>query len=1514
MSLRYDRFVSFAKKLAAIKNFIVRNRIVLIASAAGVTVATATLVGTKGIVSVDASTVSSTYSYGEVPDFKASAFMSGARVEYAHQGQEDWSPIAPTHAGSYQARAVGDGSFGTTYGDVIPFVIMPKPVTLAFTKDSFVYGDLPSAAIADLIPGDYLDEYSCSFSSFLEERPNVTLENAAIKNAEGIDVTNDYDITYEVKQLQMDKRRITATMQGATYVYDGQAHRNENSFKITSGELAYEDQIQFNRADQTRVGSYRAGAYQVLSGDGEDRTSCYEINAIGATLLIEKKPITIVSSDFTKPYDGKPIALEDRGEVVVQEGVAETDTFTYEFADELTQAAPGSWTNSFQYELSNEADYAITEQPGKLTITTRPLDIEISGDFTYQGALFPAEVPSSYINLVNGTSLAEGEELHIYLDEDPYLEPAKAANFRYEVKAGSADVTEFYDVTLNGQIAFAKADIVATGKEEEVPYDGKKHDLSFTYEGVQGSDVATIELSNQDEVYSLTKPGTISATPVLRSIVSSEDKDRSAYYSFQAEPASLTVTKRPLTVKITKEFEYKGSPLGVALTANEDYVFENETSLAEGETLTITPKLASLFSGQIQFDYDIVNAKDESTLDCYDVDIVNEATAVKHALTLTGVKESYVYDGTSHDLQYNVTGKFDEDDYSIEFEGDSSIWRVGTLKKAPKLVKSTNIASSEDTTSYYDVTATEAEITIAKRPLAITADVSRVYEGTIPSLTLAPSEYEITSTGENVGLADGDSLSVALDKDPFVAESLEDVKFVVQVKRNTEDVTDCYDIALTPSLGITRQNASWGFSYDAVDPNNKNAVIKYDGSSHEPIWTSTGLLGSDQIKVDVDPKDKAVLLPGETSFSANLTAIENSKGTDVRPYYTGVNATDTCGLTIQKRAITLTFYNRETQPEYSISGDGLAPTDSFSFDYVAGTPGNYVYSFAITHPTAGDVTESAYDITVVNPDIPVMHLDIACTSETYLYGPARFGGYTIDSGSLRAGDSIRWKEGKGPDNISFTAVGEHEYSYEIEGIFHGNKDVSVTYSWSLTPGTITITPRHLNISIFGTRTYKGALLSTTLSPSAEYNVTGDGVYAGDSITVRPVESTILVDETEVQYTVLLKRSNEDVTSNYVIDSLVSTMEYVKATLYVNGTEGEVVDYTGSPISPTFVGEGLQGTDKLDVVTTNPEDASVTTMGDSVTYEVTGATVKNGTSDRTKYYEMTYGSGDITIANRAVSLNLGTYQGIYDGVTSYDIAEWIPISKVTVEGLASGHYVDKSTLALQGSVSDLGVTSFAKENVDFSSIVILNALGEDVTSRYNFGAVTGSVELLPFSFDVVAKTNAKQYDGTPLKGGFTAKNFRCGTGKNVWGNLGSYSVSFSEIPSMLIVGEESYSIEEGTLTVMKDGVVVDASAYNYNAVEGTLTVTQKPLTLSTDNVTDETGVAVEFGTYHIISGSLAKGDTIVCTAPEPVIYDEPTSTLNDQWTFSIINKNGEDVTSSYDLSIVYGTVTIVEPEF
>ena len=62
MSLRYDRFVSFAKKLAAIKNFIVRNRIVLIASAAGVTVAAATLVGTKGIVSVDASTVSSTYS------------------------------------------------------------------------------------------------------------------------------------------------------------------------------------------------------------------------------------------------------------------------------------------------------------------------------------------------------------------------------------------------------------------------------------------------------------------------------------------------------------------------------------------------------------------------------------------------------------------------------------------------------------------------------------------------------------------------------------------------------------------------------------------------------------------------------------------------------------------------------------------------------------------------------------------------------------------------------------------------------------------------------------------------------------------------------------------------------------------------------------------------------------------------------------------------------------------------------------------------------------------------------------------------------------------------------------------------------------------------------------------------------------------------------------------------------------------------------------------------------------
>ena len=149
--ISYDIYKNRIKRIAAVKNFIVRFRILFLALLAVILALISAFLATKGIVT-DEFVLPQEIVYGDRYTVqKPKALFSSARIEYAYLGAETprsgarplakasdngyvWTTEQPTRAGRYLARTVTDRAFGRGYGKSVEFEI--KPLETQFTIDS----------------------------------------------------------------------------------------------------------------------------------------------------------------------------------------------------------------------------------------------------------------------------------------------------------------------------------------------------------------------------------------------------------------------------------------------------------------------------------------------------------------------------------------------------------------------------------------------------------------------------------------------------------------------------------------------------------------------------------------------------------------------------------------------------------------------------------------------------------------------------------------------------------------------------------------------------------------------------------------------------------------------------------------------------------------------------------------------------------------------------------------------------------------------------------------------------------------------------------------------------------------------------------------------------------------------------------------------------------------------------------------------------------------------------------
>ena len=440
-------------------------------------------------------------------------------------------------------------------------------------------------------------------------------------------------------------------------------------------------------------------------------------------------------------------------------------------------------------------------------------------------------------------------------------------------------------------------------------------------------------------------------------------------------------------------------------------------------------------------------------------------------------------------------------------------------------------------------------------------------------------------------------------------------------------------------------------------------------------------------------------------------------------------------------------------------------------------------------------------------------------------------------------------------------------------------------------GTLTVAKRNITISAKPvTSEYTGSAVNAT-----ENEITSGSLATGDSI--KSVEYTggpvnVGTGVSTPSAAVIVDANGNDVTAYYNIS-------YSGADITVNKYSGEVVitakdatkPYDGSALTASndVTVSGLLGTDTVEAKVSG----EATVPGKDGTAKVDSYVIKNAAGEDVSgnYGNVKLTDGKLTVTKRDITVTTGSASKAYDKTALTTKADDYSI---TSGSLVSGQ---KLTLALSGTQTEPGSS---KNTVKEGSLKISDEQGRDYTAYYNVTIKEGTLEVTGvkvIEISIKATSAKKVYDGTEL-------------------TANSYDVISGELESGdTLVVEYSGSITNAGTTAnkivkvtAKDANGKDVTAkYKISTQDGTLEITKAPLTVtakSAEKVYD--GKALTANTCEV-KGSLAKGHKISATVTGS--QTQIGSSKNKASNVKIVDANGNDVTSNYEITYVEGTLTV-----
>ncbi len=332
--------------------------------------------------------------------------------------------------------------------------------------------------------------------------------------AEGEDVTENYEITYDYGNVTIARRPATLTAREKSVEYNGekQGFAAEDYSLTGEGEnsgLAAGDSLKIVPSQKIfGAGEYENKPdYSVISRNGEDVTSNYDIAESLGKLIIQKRTITVTPASEQFVYDGKRhyYGLESvtvtpelcAGDELAFNGIVSgfTGIEAFLIVDEANEdgytfdVQPNMDITNNTYGVSTQ-NYEIEFGLGKIVVLRRHATLtagEKSVEYNGEKQGFAAE-DYSLTGADENSGLCKGQTLEVepFTATEANTYTNEVVNYAVKDEYG-IDVTSNYVIKRNlGELTITPKELhVTTASFDDIIYDGKPHSApSATAEGL----------------------------------------------------------------------------------------------------------------------------------------------------------------------------------------------------------------------------------------------------------------------------------------------------------------------------------------------------------------------------------------------------------------------------------------------------------------------------------------------------------------------------------------------------------------------------------------------------------------------------------------------------------------------------------------------------------------------------------------------------------------------------------------------------------------------------------------------------------------------------------------------------------------------------------------------------------------------------------------------------------------------------------------------------------------------
>ncbi len=1258
-------------------------------------------------------------------------------------------------------------------------------VVVTTTGGTFTYDGQPHGATVAVtnLPAGYTAQATSNASATDVNGDGIaaTADNLVIYNTNGEDVTDKLNVKRVDGAIKVLPKELSVTTPDASKVYDGEALTAEGSI---TGFVPGEEATFATTGSQTDEGDSQ-NTYSLV-WDGNAKESNYTVTEKLGTLHVSRQTINPEDPENPQTYDGAQVNYPQ--------------DVTYDGQEH--KWAP-TVTNKKGVELVEGTDYTVSYDKSNFTDVTGDILVTITGIGNYSGSVTRTYKinPATYYVVTDGASktydgseltapgrvvgLVNGEEVAFETTGSQTEVGSSANNYslKFSKSAKESNYTHGTDTIglLKVDAAKAEGNITLEGAPASKTYDGSPLEAGVAQASAsaEGNDV-TIEYST-DGVRWTTDPSTITATDVADSTtVQLRASSPKNYEGYVYGSEALTITKRSVNLASesgSKAFD--GTPLTKTEVSGWQQQGDEGFVTGEVDNVRATGSVTYVSDGEVTntIAYDTKEGFKEGNY------TVAKAEGTLH---ITG-QSINPGDGDSYQ------GIQISDPSNVEYDGQQHIWSPVVTDKNGNV-----LTEGVDYTVAYpegqDFTNVTGNITATITGIGnYTGTVKKSYQVTPKELTVntesATKVYDgtpLTAPGHIEGLVGSETATVNTPSSQTAVGST--FNFATSIVWGTaQERNYTWKIGEVGTLTVTAQSIvpdpENPDSYKGITISDPEDAV-YDGAEHKwapVVKDANGNVLTEGVDYDVTYKQGQDFTNVTGAIEATITGKGNYTGTATKSYQVTPKA-----LTVNTDSASKVY-------------DGTALTAGGSIEGLVG-------SETATVKTSKSQTEVG---STANDEYAIAWG--SAKQSNYTVNNGMFGTLTVTGQSINPGDDGSYKgiTISDPANVAYDGT-EHKWAPVVKDangkILTEGTDYTVVYpdgqDFTNVTGNITAT-------ITGIGNYTGTVKKSYQVTPAQLTVNTDGAtatYNGTALTAGGSVEGLVGNETA---TVKTSKSQTDVGStandaytiewgtaqsrNYTVnDGTFGTLAVTPAPIQIK-TESANKVYDGTALTAGGQLTGLVNGETATFTVTG----SQTAVGSSTnTYTLEW----NGTAKQSNYTIESVETGTLTVTESEDQIVVTTTGGTftYDGQAHG--------ATVSVGALPAGY----SVKVAQSSASATNVAE-GEVAATADNLVIVNAQGEEVTSKLNIVKVDGSIQIVPAELTVTTGSAQKQYDGTALTN----------SELQIAGLVGDEKVTARTTGSQTEVGSSAntYEIDWGN---------TDSANYTIATENlGTLTVTEVP---------------------------------------------------------------------------------------